>query len=588
MTIEALSYSESNTSGSLDQRTPRQRYMARLRRLEQEAATFVNVWEESAQHFMPGSVRTSGNDRTLSPLPNPDIMNGVGTLARRTFESGMMSNMSSPARIWAALGTTDTDKMKYQPVKIWYHKVSEWMFAVFARSNLYNVLPKIYGTLGAHGTACALVEQDPLDLVRFYPWTNGSFFLSNGPRLEVDTAYRKLQMTVLNMVRSFGQERCSQRVRNMYANKQYDEWIDIVRVIEPNLDRKYGKLDYTGMPITSCWFEVGERDQGFLRESGYFETPILAPRWEVEGEDVYGKNCPGMLGLPDSRMLQQYGRREAQVVDYLTAPPVEGPSGLGAAYPMPGDVVKVPFTGPQNAVRRITEHPPQSVTVLDAKQMRLENRVNEWWFAHLWLAIEMDKRNQRATAREIAERHEEKLIQLGPVLVRSYHELFDVLIENTVQIGVRMSMPFWLRDQDGILPLPPEELQNEPIKVEYISPLALAMKLVGITANERLAGFTGSIYAVYPEIVDKLNWDRLVEGHAERLSADPDIIVPQDQVDAKRADRNQKAQQQNLITELGPAAAQSARALSETDVNGDSALNRLLAARGLGPAFGGR
>jgi hypothetical protein len=109
----------------------------------------------------------------------------------------------------------------------------------------------------------------------------------------------------------------------------------------------------------------------------------------------------------------------------------------------------------------------------------------------------MDERNQRATAREVAERHEEKLIALGPTLERLHDELLDKLIERVFGICMRR----------GLIPPPPQELQGASVKVEYISIMAAAQRLLGVSAVERLASFAGNLAAAQPEALDKIDFD---------------------------------------------------------------------------------
>jgi hypothetical protein len=560
-----------------DTRTQKQRYLARLKFLEREAKDFFIDYPELADHFMPGHVRIQRGDKQRYSQPSSDVVNNIGVLAQRTTSSGMAAGLTSPARIWFALALPDLDLMRWGPTKSWLHAVAEAMFRLFARSNLYQVLPLIYAYLATFGTAAMVAEEDPVDGIRFYPWVTGSYFLANSARLTVDTGYRRLSMTAFQLVEEFGEEQVSVRVKNLVKSGNGDQLVDIIRVIEPNRTRDPSKVDYAGMPTSSCWFEVssGENDK-MLRKKGYRKNPLLAPRWDAVAEDAYGTGC-GKQALPDSRMLQQYERRNGQAVDYLVEPALASSAQLQGSYPLPGEVVKTPFAGPQSQMGVIHTVQPAAITVLDARVQRLETRINELWFAHLWLMLSMEDQRQPITAREVVERHEEKLMQLGPVLVRLFNELLDPLIERTFDIMVRISMPFWARGERGpYFPPPPDELHGQQLRVEYISPLAQAQKLVGIAADERLAGFVGNIAAVKPDIVDKIDWDKMVEGYAERTSANPDIIIPQDKVDQARADRAQAQQQHQQITEQLPAAADAAKVLSETDVRGDSALNRLL------------
>ena len=59
-----------------------------------------------------------------------------------------------------------------------------------------------------------------------------------------------------------------------------------------------------------------------------------------------------------------------------------------------------------------------------------ENRIQRAFYEDLFLMLANSDRRQ-ITAREIAERHEEKLLMLGPVLERIHGELLDPLIDVT-------------------------------------------------------------------------------------------------------------------------------------------------------------
>ncbi|MBL1887523.1 phage tail protein, partial [Klebsiella pneumoniae] len=51
-------------------------------------------------------------------------------------------------------------------------------------------------------------------------------------------------------------------------------------------------------------------------------------RWEINGEDVYGSNCPGMMALGTGKALQLEQIRKANAIDKLVNPPMVAPTGL--------------------------------------------------------------------------------------------------------------------------------------------------------------------------------------------------------------------------------------------------------------------
>ena len=91
----------------------------------------------------------------------------------------------------------------------------------------------------------------------------------------------------------------------------------------------------------------------------------------------------------------------------------------------------------------------------------------------------------RATATEIAERHEEKMLMLGPVLERLNAEMNDRLI----------AMTFDRMVQVGMLPPVPQELQGIDLNVEFVSILAQAQRAVATNAVDRFTQNLGMLVA---------------------------------------------------------------------------------------------
>ena len=55
----------------------------------------------------------------------------------------------------------------------------------------------------------------------------------------------------------------------------------------------------------------------------------------------------------------------------------------------------------------------------------------------------------------------------------------------------------------GDVPPPPRELQGQPLKVEYISVMAQAQKLVGTASMERVAAYAGNLSQFDQAVLDK-------------------------------------------------------------------------------------
>jgi hypothetical protein len=564
-------------------RQPRKaRIHERFKRLVNERSPWVAIWKQQADYILPRRFRDQASQRNR-PVPNDKLINNTPTQAARTLASGLMSGLTSPARPWFRLAIPGGGRRNGNlspAVKRWLALVEDVLREVLIRSNIYNCLAHIYGDLGTYCTAAMIIEEDAQEVVRGYTLPLGSFVLLTSARGQVNGIIRDVPLTVSQIVEKFGLEACSPKVRDLYAKGKLDTDVDVVHCVEPNADYIPDHPAQQHMGWRSCWYEAREntQDNKFLGEGGFHEFPAMAPRWGVTGNDTYGTG-PGFDALGDAKALQLLERRKAMVVDRITNPPMVAPIALkaGRVSLLPGDVTYLDrISGGQGFEPAITIH-PQAIASIDQIIRAHEQRIERAFYADLWLALTMDDRNQRATAREVAERHEEKLIALGPTLERLHDELLDKLIERVYGICQRR----------GLIPPPPPELQGQSIRVEYISIMAAAQKLLGISAVERLAAFAGNLAAAKPEVLDKLDFDEMLDQYNDTLGTSPDFLRTDEEVSQIRAQRAQaaaEAKRQEMAAQTGLDMAKSAHLLAQTDVNGTSALNRLLQTQGGGGA----
>lgn len=540
----------------------------------ERARGWESNWRELAEYIEPRTGRWCLSDSNNGERRDQKIINASATYAARALEAGMMSGITSPSRKWFNLATPDPDLMEYGPVKVWLHQVSMAMNELFARSNLYNVLPTIYGENGIFGTACMAAMPDQQDLVRFYPFTVGSYYIANSARLQVDTVYREFRMTARQMAQQFGQEALSQTVRGMLDSKG-DSWIDVCHAIEPNDDRASGRMDNKNMPYRSVYFEKnGDRDK-VLRQSGFRDFPAMAPRWKLNGEDVYGTG-PGSIAIGDTKALQLMERRKAEMVEKGVRPPMIAPESLRnqKASIVPGDITYVNVQqGMQGFVPALTVDPGW-LTGIRGEIQAAEDKINTAFFVDLFLMV--SQMDSVRTATEIAVRKEEKMLMLGPVLERLNDELLDPLIDRTFGLMLEQSAPIWAGLMPGrpALPPPPKELAGMDLRVEYTSILAQAQKALGVSSIERTVGFAGNLAGLNPEVLDKLDMDQAVDEYAAMIGVPPTMLRSDDQIAQIRQQRAEAQAQQAQAEQLSQSI-QGAKLLSETDVSSPNALTAI-------------
>jgi len=406
-------------------------------------------------------------------------------------------------------------------------------------------------------------DLDFNNIIHHYTLTCGEYCIATNYQGQVDTVYREYEKTVAEVVQEFGRENCSTTVRNMYDRGSFDQWVPIIHAIEPRALRDTRKRDNLNMPYASYHFEVGGDNNKFLRESGFKVFPAVAPRWQTTGGDIYG-NSPGMEALGDVKQLQHEQLRKAQAIDYQVRPPLQVPTSMKNrdVETLPGGVSFVDANSPSGGIKSAFEVNLNLQYLLN-DIMDCRERIRGAFYADLFLML-ANATDTRMTATEVAERHEEKLLMLGPVLERLHNELLSPLID----------MTFTRMVEAGVLLPPPPELQGMELSVEFVSMLAQAQRAIGTNSVDRFVGNLGVVAGMKPEVLDKFNGDAWVDAYSDMLGVDPNMIVAGDQVAMLRDQRNQAmaakeqmaAMQQQAATAKDLAAAKTVEPSALTNV----------------------
>jgi len=557
--------------------------------LDNEFSTFRAHYKDIADNILPRRLRFELSDTGRGERKNHKLVDGTATMASRTLSSGMMGGVTSPARKWIMLGPEDPGMREFGPVKEWLHLVTKLLNDVFLKSNLYKVLPIMYKDIGTFGTHAMCMEEDFDEVVRFYPYPLGSYRIAVDSKLQVRVFMREFRYTTYQAVHAFARlkpnghidwSNFSLAVMNDWEKGTYMNPVDIRHLVRknPGFDRSKSQIGKF-KAFSSDYYEIGngnnspEFAQGgkevFLREAGFDHFPILAPRWEVVGEDSYATDCPGMTALGDIREVHLLRKRRSQAIEYLIRPPMKGSTALKqqSASILPGDITYIDEVDSKKGFEPVYQINPDigaiSNEIRDMRQI-----ISKAYYEDLFLMLAQSDRRE-ITAREIDERKEEKLLALGPVLEQLNQDVLDPLVENTFQI----------MNRQGLIPEPPPELQGANLKIEYISMMHQAQKLVGLAGHERFLSTLSTVIALDPNAIHKFDADQYVDEYSDILTIPPGIIRTDEQVAIIREDLAKKAQQQQQL-EAVEKGATAAKELSQAELGNDSLLSRITEAAG--------
>ncbi len=539
-------------------------YRKRLQALNQEFDDFRSYYKELSDYHLANSGRFLVSDRNKGNKRNTKQINNTSRLAVRTAASGLHAGMTSPSRPWFRLSSGNTQLDNVAAVKSWLFDVQTIMYNVFSKSNFYNSVHSNYAELVVFGVGAIGVYEDFENVIHCQPYTIGSYRLATDGKNIVNVFYREYDITVSQCVSQFGFDKCSKSTQKQFQDGNTENWVTIVHLIEPNDDRDQMSPLARDKKFRARYFEQTQNVDSFLRESGHDEFPIMAPRWEVIGEDVYATDCPGMTALGDTKALQLGEKRLYQALDKVVSPPLQGPSGMRNKLPN-GAPRNDEIIWTDNATDKLTsiyEFKPD-LNAMGAINDKAEFRIKKAFYEDLFLMLS-DTDRREITAREVAEKHEEKLLALGPVLERLNTELLNPVINRVFNILQR----------NGVLPLPPEELRGKELNVEYVSVLAQAQRMVSTGSVERVAQFAMGLSQVWPESRYKIDAGQAIDDYAESIGINPAIIRSDDQVAAMIEQERQQAQQQQAMM-MAQQAAEVAKTAGQASVTEDTALGQM-------------
>jgi hypothetical protein len=555
-------------------KTTREKLEGQITGLKADRQPYEADWDEISRLTSARATsisKTPGRNRRAS---NRAMHASGGLLAGRKATNGMYNGLSSSSRPWFKLAPRDRGLLEFGPVKEYFAIVEGMIYDYFNATNYYDTAKVQYNELLHMGGGVTLNLEHREHMSVYYPCLTGSYWLGLDDANRVSTLVRQTNPTVKQLVESVrDRNKITDATMRNYDKGDYSVRVPCMHSIEKNEDALGNPLSRNvRKPWRSIKWEVDQNKTDLLlTEAGFDSQPFTAPRWEVFGDTPYCDTSPGFQALPDLRELQLAAKRGGRAMDGIVKPPMAAPAALsrtGLSFD-PGTVTYMEAMAAGNMPQALFTIPWQSIQQIDDKAERLDRRIDELFYADLFMAISDMEGVQPRNEQELLYRNEEKLTQLGPVVDRVNIEKLEVDIDRAHTILKNL----------GLLPPAPPELDGEPLTVDFISVLAQAQRAAQNTAIERAARFVGFLGATYPDALLKFDAEQAVDEFAQNSGTSPRIIRS-DEIIAKMKEQMAAEKQQAQMAQMAPAMAQGAQAaklLSETQVSpGENALQRVM------------
>jgi hypothetical protein len=543
-----------------------QRYERRRQALRNDFTSYKNHYQELADHFRPRRgffLSQTNNDQPITGKKVHDkIINTSPLRSSKNAQSGLQAGVTSPSRPWKRLGPENPEMNEIDGVREFHSELDRRMDLVLAKSNFYQATHTAYADFVDFGPGCIQIDEHAEETIRCTVHPIGSWVAAKNADGHVDVFYRDYKVTGHELVDRFGEDALEPSLVTQIEKEPYKRH-NLYNAIEPNPFFEEGRpaIGVASFKYISVWW-IGGRTKTFVREHGYHEFPVMVFRfYNADTGDVMGSS-PGMDALGDAKQLQHQERTKLEAIDKMVKPPLQAPSSLRTAgvLAVPG---KVNYHDSQQKIEPLWNlNLPLQYVLEDIRN--IETRISQAYFEDLFLMITNNVARE-ITAREVEERHEEKLIMLGPVLESISDDFLDPAIDRILAIMQRQ----------GKWPEAPPDLLGEGFKVEYTSILAQAQRAVQTVAIEQGLNFVGAAAPLIPEILDRIDADGMADAYFERIGFPPDAVRSVRDATALRAQRAAQ-QRANQMLEMAGQAASAAKDASASGLEDANVLSTMM------------
>lgn len=545
----------------------RQKLVRRMKTLYEDRRQWETRWKAIRDYQLPFIGEFDETEDKTNPARRRDlkIAHGVAWRAAQVFAAGVMSGLTPPSRQWFRFAYRRPDlNSNVEAMKVLDAR-QEIVSMTLAKSNFYNSVHSVYLEL-PFGQCPMAIFSDPENGVRFQAMTIGTYALGVDGFGKVQTFARKYEMTLQQIVDCFGKDALPKRMQGLVeTDGAQSKKFKVNWLVEPNDERIPGKVDKLNMPYKSVYWLDNSDENEYLYVGGFEEQAVPVARYLVNGLDAYAKG-PGWFAEGDSKMLQLLKKDYLTAVELSVKPPMKGPAGLmnnGGINLIPGGLTPVDdqtqeVVQPLFNVNLDLNHAAEEI-------IRTEDAIKREYSADLFLMLD-NLDNSRMTAREVMERTQEKLQQLGPVVERLQDEFLTLVIQRVYNIIER----------SGGFPPIPDDLQDliseADVEVDYISPLAQAQKMSGLVNIEQAIAQTAQMAQIWPEVTKKIDPLGAIAKYFEMLGV-PAAALRSDEDVQQMIQAEQEEQQRQQQLQEGLAVAQAAAPAADAAKNLTEAAN---------------
>lgn len=515
--------------------------------LQGQKGDWLSYWQDVANFCLPRKAWITTIKYYGEQLKFNFLYDSRAILALKKSASGFHSNLTNPASKWFSFRTLNDKYMQSGNVQRYFKDVDDTQYSIINQSNYNETMLEYYTDDLCFGSTCILTEEDHKTHVRYTSVPIEQINIELDERGDLLNIYRNFKYTADQCLIKFGEKNITPEMRDALKDDKGYQKFEVIHFVGPRDVRDVSKKDNVNMAYRSCW--VAKKEAQSLAEGGFTSNPYEFERFWVHSDDVFGYS-PAMDVLASVKLAniqkRTVLRRAMKDSDQATMAPAR--------------FWLAPFNQNPNAMNYYdaTKYKPDAFQTiptggqpqLAVEMMQLEQQLIDQGF-YLPLFESLANVTKQMTVPEVQKRVAENLALIGPVVGR--------MIKGISKSQIRT---YEILQRRLLFPPVPKEIADQDLNLVFLSPLAKAQRSSEMNGLMTWLGLMGQIASLKPDIMDKVDTDRIADGSADLLSVDPSYVRDQKVVDQIRA-KNMQVKQQMMQLQMADKVAGVAKTGAE-------------------------
>lgn len=492
--------------------------------LENKRGRYEGAWDMCSDYVLP----LFGNNQKAWK-----IFDSTAPLALGRFAAALKSVLTPSGRKWHGLTTGRPELDGDASVNKYLEDIRDILFnaRLAPEANFENQIIEAYLSLGVYGTAVMLVTDLLGQGLQYRCVPLREVYLADNAAGQVDTVFRAYKLTARQALAEFGEALPENIKKDAEDSGHMDREFEFVHGVFPRRDFDPRRADAAHMPVASV--VIAREARVMVRESGFRSMPYAVSRFNVAPGEVYGRS-PAMEVMADIVQVNAMAKTILRAAEKMVNPPLlVAEDDVLSAFSLKAGSINyggLDHEGrPRVSPLSIGGDLPVGLEMLQSRQ----KVINEAFYITLFQIL---VETPRQTATEVVERAQEKAQLLAPVMGRQQSELLRPIINREVDI----------LSAAGVIPLPPEELDQAEVHPKYETPMTAALEAGDAQAVVQVWQAVAAMAQASPAMLDIIDFDQAGRIVIRSFGAPASIRNDDEKIAGIRQARQEQEQQAAL------------------------------------------